>query len=201
MLFKGSEYMISIITLDETEKWNHIVKSFKNYDIYYLSNYVKAFKIHGDGEPLLFFYEDEHIKAINVAMKRDIAADERFATEIPPNTFFDITTPYGYGGFLIEGNRTDASLQALNDEYSCLCRAEGIVSEIVRFHPVLNNSEDVKGIYDIAKLGKTITLTLSSKDDIWHNLNTNKKRWIKKAKECGVEVYQGRSQELFSNSG
>ena len=42
--------MISIVTLEEIEKWNHIVKSFKNYDIYYLSNYVKAFKIHGDGE-------------------------------------------------------------------------------------------------------------------------------------------------------
>ena len=190
--------MLSIITLDKTDKWNHIVRSFKNYDIYYLSNYVKAFKIHGDGEPILFFYEDENIKAINVVMKRDIASDERFATEIPPNTFFDITTPYGYGGFLIEGNIIDASLQALNDEYSCLCSAEGIISEIVRFHPVLNNSEDVKGIYDIAKLGKTITLTLSSKDEIWHNLNTNKKRWIKKATELGVEVCQGRSQDLFN---
>jgi len=190
--------MISIVTLDETEKWNHITKYFENYDIYYLSNYVKAFKIHGDGEPILFFYEDENMRAINIVMKRDIATDERFTTELPPNTFFDITTPYGYGGFLIEGNITDDSLQALNDEYNSLCSTEGIISEIVRFHPVLNNSEDVKGLYDVCKLGKTITLTLSSKDEIWNNLNTNKKRWIKKTIESGVEIHSGRSQELFN---
>lgn len=190
--------MISIITLDETEKWNQVVKSFKNYDIYYLSNYVKAFKIHGDGEPLLFFYEDENMSAINIVMKRDIATDERFTEELPPNTFFDISTPYGYGGFLIEGTINDDSLQALNYEYSSLCSAEGIISEIVRFHPVLNNGEDVNELYDVCKLGKTITVTLSSQNEIWNNLNTNKKRWIKKTTESGVKVYWGKSQELFN---
>ena len=190
--------MISIVTLEEIEKWNHIVKSFKNYDIYYLSNYVKAFKIHGDGEPLLFFYEDENMSAINIAMKRDLATDKRFATEIPPHTFYDLATPYGYGGFLIEGNPTEHSLQALDEKYNSICNKEGIISEIVRFHPVLNNSENVKQLYDVCKLGKTITLTLSSKEEIWKNLNTNKKRWIKKASKSGVEVYWGRSQELFN---
>lgn len=46
---------IQAITLDEHAKWDEIVKSFKNYDVYWLSGYVRAFEINGDGQPLLFF--------------------------------------------------------------------------------------------------------------------------------------------------
>lgn len=194
----GYTLVLSIITFNETEKWNTIVKTFKDYDIYYLSDYLKAFKIHGDGEPVLFYYKDENISAINAVMKRDVAVDNRFIEKISRNTFYDIATPYGYGGFLIEGNIKEDSLQALNNEYSSLCNKEGIISEIVRFHPVLKNSEDVRGMYKISNLGKTITLSLSSLDEIWNNLNTNKKRWIKKAIKSEVEIYWGRSPELFS---
>lgn len=58
-------------------------KSFSNADVYYLSGYVKAFKIHGDGEPILYYYQDENIRAINVVMKRDIAEDKKFSESIP----------------------------------------------------------------------------------------------------------------------
>lgn len=189
--------MISMITYSETEKWNEIVKKFKDFDVYYLSTYLKAFKLHGDGEPILFFYEDENIKAINAVMKRDIAADNRFGEVLSPNTYYDLATPYGYGGFLIEGNINEARLQRMNKEYHTLCLKEGIVSEIVRFHPVLNNCEKLGGMYEISNLGKTITLRLSSHEEIWNNLNTNKKRWIKKALKSGVQIYWGRSPEIF----
>lgn len=195
----GGRTVLSIVTFNDTEKWNEIVKNFKAYDVYYLSNYLKAFKVHGDGEPILFYYEDENIRAINAVMKRDVADDKRFHEKISPNTFYDLSTPYGYGGFLIEGNSTKGSMKALNEEYIALCKKEGIISEIVRFHPILKNSKDVSRMYEIDNLGKTITLSLSSLDEIWDNFNTNKKRWIKKAKKSGVEIYWGRSPELLSD--
>lgn len=192
--------MLSMVTFNETEKWNKIVKKFKAYDVYYLSNYLMAFKIHGDGEPILFYYEDENIRAINVVMKRDVANDKRFHEKISSNSFYDLSTPYGYGGFLIEGNSNSMkdSLKALNEEYIALCKREGIISEIVRFHPILNNSKNVSQMYDVANLGKTISLSLTSQEEIWNNLNTNKKRWIKKAIKSGVEIYWGRSPDLLN---
>ncbi|WP_431029544.1 peptidoglycan bridge formation glycyltransferase FemA/FemB family protein [Lysinibacillus sp. LZ02] len=189
--------MLSVIKLDEREKWDSIVKGFKNYDVYYLANYTKAFKVHGDGEPTLFYYEDGNIKAINVVMKRDVADDQKFIGKILPNTFYDLTTPYGYGGFLVEGNIAENSLKALDYEYSSFCEKEGIISEFVRFHPVLNNNEHAKNFYNVTNLGKTITLPLTSSDEIWNNLSTNKKRWVKKNVEVGVKIYWGRNPELF----
>ena len=63
---------LQIFTISQTDEWNSTVRSFSNYDVYYLSDYVKAFKFHGDGEPLLFYYNDGKNRGINVVMKRSI---------------------------------------------------------------------------------------------------------------------------------
>ncbi len=74
---------LTVYTLDQTEKWDTVVRSFKKYDVYWLSGYVKAFQIHGDGEPLLFYFDDGNTRGINVVMKRDVEKDERFKSKIP----------------------------------------------------------------------------------------------------------------------
>lgn len=190
--------MLSVISISEVEKWNKIVKSFKCFDVYYLSGYVKAFQIHGDGEPTLFYYEDSKIRAINVVMKRDIKSDKNFTNRLLQGSYFDIATPYGYGGFLIEGNIQEGSLKCLNDEYTSLCRSQGIISEFVRFHPVLNNSKNLDGIYDISKLGRTITMNLNTKEEIWNNLTSKNRNHIRNAIRSGVQIYWGRNSKLFN---
>ena len=82
--------MIRIVDISDTQDWDLIVKSFPNYDVYYLSGYVKAFKIHGDGVPQLMYYEADGLRAIYVYMKRDIIQG-----------WYDSITPYGYGGAAI----------------------------------------------------------------------------------------------------
>lgn len=39
--------MISCFTLEKSEKWDSVVKSFADYDIFYLSGYVRAFQKNG----------------------------------------------------------------------------------------------------------------------------------------------------------
>ena len=119
-------------SLGQAEHWDAIVRSFQNYDVYYLSGYVKAFQIHGDGEPLLFYYEGEQIRGINVVMKRDIARDIHFSGILPEGQYFDFATPYGYGGWLLEGEGDPAPLFQIYNDW---CRKHGIVSEVVLFHP------------------------------------------------------------------
>lgn len=189
--------MLSIITLDESDKWDSIVKSFRNYDVYYLSGYTKAFKLHGDGEPTLIYYHDEEIRAINVLMIRDIAEDKRFKDKIETKSLFDVTTPYGYGGFIIEGIPNESNIKRLNEEYSDYCRSKNIISEFVRFHPVLKNSKINSEIYEVIDLGKTITMDLISKKQIWNDLSSKNRNVIRKAIKSGVEIYWGRSPELI----
>lgn len=188
--------MLSVFTLDESEKWDSIVKSFSNYDVYYLSGYTKAFQLHDDGEPNLLFYEDDGIRAINVVMKRDIEKDPRFTGKIDKQTLFDITTPYGYGGFIVEGIPNANNLNKLEKMYSIYCRSHNIVCEFVRYHPVVENATQNRNLYEVVDLGKTITIDLISKEQIWNDLSSKNRNVIRKASKSGVKIYWGRSPEL-----
>ena len=188
--------MIEVVSIDEYKKWDSIVKRFNAYDVYYLSGYTKAFQLHGDGEPLLFYYRADKFRAMNVAMKRDLAENIHFQGKINPETLYDLSTPYGYGGFLIEGTIDDRNIKDLDEAFSSYCALNNIVSEFVRFHPVIQNAKVDKGIYDVIDLGKTVTIDLASKELIWDNLSSKNRNVIRKAIKSGVKICWGRSIEL-----
>ena len=185
--------MLKVLTIEESTNWDEIVKTFKDYDVYYLSGYVKAFQIHGDGEPLLFYYEDSNCRGINVVMKRDIAFDIHFKEILEPNKYFDFATPYGYGGWLIEGEQT----QELFNEYEKWCLEHNIVSEFVRYHPVLKNHVYSEKAYEVIPLGETISIDITNKEMIWANFNPKNRNVIRKAINSGIEIKHGYSEELF----
>lgn len=185
---------MTVYTLEHSEQWDTVVRSFADYDVYYLSGYVKAFALHGDGDPLLFYGEANGVRGINVAMKRDVGADPRFSDKLPAGTYFDLATPYGYGGWLIEG---EGDPEPIFREYERWCRKNRIISEFVRFHPVLKNHERVRGAYEVIALGGTIAMDLRSPETIWSNLTSKNRNMIRKAQKNGIRIYTGRNPEIF----
>lgn len=185
--------MLSVYTLDNSEQWDSIVRSFADYDTYWLSGYVKAFKIHGDGEPLLIYADNNGTRAFTVVMKRDIADCRYFEGKIPRGEWFDLATPYGYGGWIVEG--TDSS--GIFEEYSAWCFNNNIVSEFVRFHPVVKNHNACTGAYEVIQLGEVITMDLDSAEKIWENITSKNRNVIRKALKNDVTVYNGRYPEIY----
>lgn len=185
--------MIQLYTLENFEEWDTNVRSFENFDIYWLSGYVKAFQIHGDGRPLLLYYENNETRGINVVMKRDVALNPHFQGKLIPNTIFDFSSPYGYGGWLIEGYE----ISQLFIEYEGWCRENGIVSEFIRFHPVLENHIKVAEYYDIVTLGNTVTLDLASPEVVWANLTSKNRNVIRKARKNDIKIYHGHYPEIY----
>lgn len=196
---KGGSILLEIITLNKSEEWDGVVKSFKEYDVYYLSGYVKGFKLHGDGEPILIYYEDNSMRVINIVMKRDISNEKHFTNIVEEGVLYDFSTPYGYGGFLFEGEKNENSIKKLNDEYTNYCIKSNIVSEIVRFHPNIRNVEMNRSIYEVIDLGNTITINLESKKQIWKEMSSKNRNVIRKAEKIGVEIFWGRSLDLFES--
>ena len=185
--------MLVVYTLEQAEQWDAVVRSFKEYDIYWLSGYVRAFQIHGDGEPLLFHFDDGRTRGINVTMKRDVAQDKHFQGKLPQERHFDLATPYGYGGWLIEGEDTNGLFAAYEDWLG----KNGIVCEFVRFHPMLRNHERCMGFYDVIRLGQVVHMDLSSPETIWSNVTSKNRNVIRKAIKNGVTIRHGRSPEIF----
>ena len=85
----------------------------------------------------------------------------------------------------------------MDEKYSSLCRSVSVVFEFVRFHPVLNNYKALGDIYDIVKLGKTISIRLGKKDQIWNDLTSPNRTRIRNAKKSGGEIFWGRDTVLF----
>ena len=91
----------------ETE-WNRILKEeFENYfDVYYRYNYFKVFKKHFNAEPEAIYWEDKNIKIFWSFLIRNLNSFNWFKN----TPYSDLTTPYGYGGPLIQ-NAVDTCLK------------------------------------------------------------------------------------------
>ena len=179
--------MIELFSVEDNNRWDNIVKSFSNYDVYYLSGYVKAFQIHGDGEPYLLYYEDKGLKAIYVYMRRPTAIEG----------VYDSVTPYGYGGVLFEGDTCEANLQAFWKEYLATMEMEHIADNFVRYHPVLANAVPMKPISNVIDLGKTIAMDLASPEVIWDNIHSKNRNMIRKAEKNGITIEHGQGMDIF----
>ena len=185
--------VLTVYTLEQSEQWDAIVRSFKEYDVYWLSGYVKAFQLHGDGEPLLFFYDDGNTRGINVVMKRDVAKDDHFKEKIEEGKYFDFATPYGYGGWIIEGEETEDLFQS----YEQWLKKNGIISEFVRFHPMVKNHDASRPFYEVIQLGEVVHMELSSPEVVWNNIISKNRNMIRKAIKNGVTIYNGRFPEIY----
>jgi len=187
--------MLQVYTLDQSEQWDTAVRSFAAYDTYWLSGYVRAFEIHGDGVPLLLYYESPRVRGVNVVMKRDIAGDPHFEKTLEKEQWFDFSSPYGYGGWLIEGAETEELFTA----YERWCHKNHVVSEFVRFHPVIRNQKTCADAYEVIELGETIAMDLSSPETIWANIISKNRNMIRKAQKNGIKIYNGRYPEIFAS--
>lgn len=181
--------MIRVIDISDAISWDAIVKVFCRHDIYYLSGYVKAFQIHGDGQPQLLYYEAENLKGIYVYMKRKTAIVG----------YYDSVTPYGYGGVLFEGDISEENLRAFWKAYVEKMKDEGIVDNFVRYHPVLANAIPMKTISTVIDLGKTVAFDLSSEDVIWNNIISKNRNMIRKAEKNGIEIKHAKRLELYKD--
>lgn len=184
--------MFEFITLSTCDKWDFIVKSFDNYDIYYLSGYVKAFQIHGDGEPVLFYYKADVLRGFCVMMKRDIAKTPEFAGILEEKEYYDLITPYGYGGFIFDRVVCEPTIKLFNEELKDLLNKSHVVSAFFRFHPMLHNADAMRGTMPVIDLGKTISMDTSDFNLIWSNITSKNRNMIRKAEKSGVVIKHGK---------
>lgn len=189
--------MIEIIPIENDGYWDEVVSTFPNHDIYYLSGYLKAFQAHGDGKPILFWYKDSHCQSVCVMFKRDVSNHFFFKNHLPNNVFFDMITPYGYGGFIFMGNVSSQSLNSFKEEYNYFLRENNIISSFTRYHPQLKNVDHIRSIFPIIDLGNTIDMPLGSLDEIWNNISSKNRNMIRKAQKSGVTIHHNDDKELL----
>ncbi|WP_379945969.1 GNAT family N-acetyltransferase [Enterococcus devriesei] len=102
----------------------------------------------------------------------------------PDKVWYDIATPYGYGGPLIE-NLTNQSnkgelVSAYEQAFQEYTKKNDIVSEFIRFHPIIKNAEDFKTVYELKVDRKTFGTDLTNVDPFLHDFSKSARKEIRK---------------------
>lgn len=174
--------------MEEKEKWNKVVKSFKNWDIYYLQEYAASFQLHGDGTPFLLEYTDQDTHFCYVVMCSDVSDSPKFKGIIKTGEFYDFETPYGYGGPLCDSVISEYSQRKFLTEINRYACEHGIVSQFVRFHPLLMNHEVAPLVFETRYLHDTIYIDTESPEVIMQNMDSKNRNMVRKAAKNGVTI-------------
>ena len=122
-------------------------------------------------------FECEYGVITNLFMKRKI--------NIFPDgdvQYYDLVTPYGYGGPLIH-SATDKQLliKAFMEDFGGYTARENIIAEFVRFHPIIQNALDFKDAYQCIYDRKTVGTNLTYDDVIAAEFSKHKRKDIRRA--------------------
>lgn len=130
-------------------------------DLYFDPNYAKLYN-DIDGQSETFTFTCEYGSMINTFLLRPIP------TQVDGEQYYDIITPYGYGGPLIlQATDEEKLLAAYTAAFSEYCNDHRIVCEFVRFH-LFDNANVREGYYGETThvLDNVVVDTTGSYDDI-----------------------------------
>ena len=126
-------------------------------DIYFEPNYGKLYEKMENGKCEEFKFEKEYGTIRHMYIKRQIPIS------CNGKNYYDLVTPYGYGGpFIVECSpgMEKKLLQEFKCEFHKYCLENDIISEFVRFHPLIDNANDFFDCYDVCHIRNTIGTNL-----------------------------------------
>lgn len=146
-------------------------------DIYFEPDYAKLYVTEGD-RSVEFEFRSELGLISNLFIKR------RIPVPVDGQQYYDIITPYGYGGPVIrrleDPDRKNELIQAYVWEFEKYARENRIVSEFVRFHPLVGNGVDFKEAYNGVLDRKTVGTDLTYADVIGTEFSKHRRKDIRR---------------------
>ncbi|WP_051251596.1 GNAT family N-acetyltransferase [Psychrilyobacter atlanticus] len=182
-----------IIDINNKKEWQnkYLQLDIEQRDIQYKLEYLEIFSKHENSEPLLFFYENNDGFVYYPFLKRKI-----FETE-----YYDITSQYGYGGplYKVKGNKTNL-LSEFRKKFNIYCDENNIISEFIRFHPMIKNYKGLDFDMECINISEVIYVDLTkSEEEILKNYKYNNRKSINKAIRAEVETFIDDDIEKFNS--
>lgn len=175
----------------ETEnEWNDIISKFDVEDINFDYNYFNLYTQEGE-RPVLVYMEDKLGKVAYPFMLRDIAFHECLRDRIEKNEFFDISSPFGYSGPLIKAydeQDKKALIELFYSEFGSFCTDHKIVSEFIKFSPILKTYKNMDSVIETIYLKKMLATNLKSKESIEVDITRGRRKSIKKTRSFGLKT-------------
>ncbi|MER2173338.1 MAG: GNAT family N-acetyltransferase [Carnobacterium sp.] len=161
-------------------------------EINFTEPYGKLYESIEEGELIIFNFENEHGKVKNMFIKRKVPFN------LENKDFFDIVTPYGYGGPVIQETTDEKKLLAgYFEAFSNYCQKNNIITEFIRFD-LFENTQVRESFYgDVSLVGNNIVrdLKLPVNKDVRKTILRN----AEKAKNSGIQIVLDETGEYIDD--
>jgi hypothetical protein len=157
-----------------------------NYpDIYFTPEYSNLFAEVEGGESISFHYCSQIGEVYYPFILRPIIFNNEH------QNYYDIISPYGYGGPIIltcEDGGKQKLLKEFDTKFSQYCFENRIISEFVRFHPLLKNFEYCNEIYQTEFNRHTVVIDMTSNNPYQDSFTSKCRNTIQKAQKNNVKI-------------
>lgn len=154
-------------------------------DIFFEKEYGKLYEELENGKCEVFEFSHPLGAVRHLFIKREIPQALR------GETYYDIVTPYGYGGPLIldcDPENKARLVEEFHNAFHQYCEEHRIVSEFIRFHPILKNAKDFESCYQVKFTRKTVGTNLKDYEDpVQSEFSKSTRKSIRKALREGLE--------------
>ena len=152
-------------------------------DVYFSKAYASCYSEIEKAEVCEYRFSGEEGEVYYVFLKREIES-------IKYNGYYDIITPYGYGGPIIlksdEANH-ERLVNEFSKEFTRYCTDNKIVSEFIRFHPLIKNHLMFWSHYNPEFNRRTVCVQIDE-DDVWSIITYQCKKAVRRAERMGVSI-------------
>jgi carbamoyl-phosphate synthase large subunit len=174
----------------DAERWRKILGRCQRRDVYYTPEYALAAETAGEtAAAAVLACGDEAI--VHPVMIRDLSVWP-WPGAAASAARCDVITPYGYGGPLCSTDdpaRRDVLMREFDRQFRALCRRRGVVSEFIRFHPLLATHRGVAGDLDLVYRGQTVWLEISADEErVLAGMSARARNRVRRARRDGVVV-------------
>ena len=152
------------------------------FDIYFKKEYGKICEYVDDGICEIFECKTENGLIKNMFIKRPVL------WLVDGVQYYDIVTPYGYGGPIIyEEINKEELLKDYEKKFQEYCLENNIVCEFIRWHPIYNNQKEFNKIYENIYSRHTIGTNIKDYDDpVQSEFSKSARREMKNSIKLGV---------------
>ncbi len=151
-------------------------------DIYYNDAYGKLYEDIEKGEYIKYTFLSSLGLIVVPFIKRPVP------WLIDGKQYYDVVTPYGYGGPLIIKSACDTQeiMIAFARSFSAYCKANDIICEFLRFHTLYNNASYCQDIYEVIHNRHTIAIDLTDEAFFENQFSSKCRNMVRKAARNGV---------------
>lgn len=192
---RGAEYDAALARFTERQR-----------DVPFLRPWLLLWQQRGDGRAMAALQRDEGGSILYPFLLRDLDAVPYLGAGFAGT--HDITTPPGYGGPLVERGAGDDAVAVFRARFDDWCRGHRVVSEFVRFHPLLDNRLPFRRHLDVGEAGSVVWCRFDRGScRVSDQLDAAARRNVRAARDaglaCGIETQPAayeRFAELYADN-